>query len=126
MFIVTFLFYSESSADICPSSCFTIHVLSGSLKKNGSLNYISVAFSIYGVNTPGTEICWVFFGIDIKPLSYLRIFSDYPNSVCNKDFKPNKAGLFEGSFSKGRRGVTNLTSPPSQLHISRRTYLISI
>ena len=44
-------------------------------------------FCICGVNTPGTEICWVFFGINIKWLNYLTILTDHLNSVCNKDFK---------------------------------------
>ena len=51
----------------------------------------------------------------------------YFDMMCFRGLKPNKAGLFEGSFSLGGgggglRGRGQL----NPLHISRRTYLISI
>ena len=52
------------------------------------------------------NICW-------------RLLLIVQNSYIDSFFNPNQAGLFEGSFSWGE---VNLTP----LHISRRTYLISI
>ena len=49
----------------------------------------------------------------------LLVFQD----DCWGQFNPNKAGLFEGSFSWGGGG--GQFDPPPILHIYRRTYLIS-
>ena len=103
-------------------------------------------------NFTGKYLCWNIFLIKLQD----TYFEEHLRTTASKSmkislasspfwrrfmafiFNPNKAGFFENSFSWGRGKGISLTPlhppppfplippPPSFLHISRRTYLISI